>query len=298
MRYRVRHATEYSYASDVLHSYQLLHLVPRPAPYQQCHEHAIHIAPGPYRRRDERDAFGNPVTRVELEHPHRKLDVTSEMEIEIYARPQQRAHDSLAWERVRSALAYHGSWPARADLEAARFRHESAYVRIKRSFTDYAADCFTSGRPVLDAACALSSKLHRELRYAPGETSVATPLIDVLQQRRGVCQDFAHMMIACLRSRGLAARYVSGYVRLIRPTAPPSETAGGGAASHAWVQVYCPPFGWVDLDPTNGGRAGIDHIAIAWGRDFGDVSPLRGIILGGGAHQLTVHVQVEPLTES
>jgi transglutaminase-like putative cysteine protease len=152
-------------------------------------------------------------------------------------------------------------------------------------FTEYAADCFAPARPILACAEALMTKLHRELKYAPGETTVATPPTEVLRLRRGVCQDFAHLMIACLRSRGLPARYVSGYVRSLV----------GAGASHAWVSVYAPPFGWVDLDPTNDKLAGIEHIAVAWGRDFGDVSPLRGMILGGGAHQVSVNVTVERL---
>jgi transglutaminase-like putative cysteine protease len=153
-------------------------------------------------------------------------------------------------------------------------------------FTDYAEDCFPAKRPILACAQALMTKLHTELMYAPGATTIATPVTEVLEIRRGVCQDFAHLMIACLRSRGLAARYVSGYVRSLV----------GSAASHAWVAVYAPPFGWLELDPTNDTMVGTDHIAVAWGRDFGDVSPLRGIILGGGSHRLSVDVRVERLT--
>jgi transglutaminase-like putative cysteine protease len=137
--------------------------------------------------------------------------------------------------------------------------------------------------------------LHRDMRYAPGETDVATPLMEVLEKRHGVCQDFAHLMIACLRSRGLAARYVSGYIRV--RTASDQALIGGGA-SHAWVAVYSPPFGWIELDPTNNTWAGVEHVAVAWGRDFGDVSPLRGIILGGGSHELSVNVKVEPVDAS
>ena len=143
-------------------------------------------------------------------------------------------------------------------------------------------------------------KLHRDLKYAPGETTVRTPLREILKKRRGVCQDFAHLMIACLRSRGLAARYVSGYLRAGPcaqrrvATAPPAIGAG---ASHAWVAVYTPPFGWLEFDPTNNVRVGTDHVAVAWGRDFGDVSPLHGVILGGATHELSVSVSVEPITQ-
>ena len=288
VRYRVRHATAYSYASDVVHSHQLLHLVPRPAPFQQCLEHTIDISPAAYRRKEEIDAFGNPVTRVEFEHPHRRLEVTTDMEVEIYSRPAISAGDTVPWDRLAARFEYTGRSPSRDDLEAVRFRSESPYVRVKRMFTDYAEDCFPAKRPILACAQALMTKLHTELMYAPGATTIATPVTEVLEIRRGVCQDFAHLMIACMRSRGLAARYVSGYVRSLV----------GSAASHAWVAVYTPPFGWLELDPTNDTMVGTDHIAVAWGRDFGDVSPLRGIILGGGSHRLSVDVRVERLGAS
>jgi transglutaminase-like putative cysteine protease len=287
-RYRVRHETAYTYGSDVVHSQQLLHLVPRPAPYQQCLEHEIEMSPPASRRKDELDAFGNPVTLVEFEHPHRKLEITTDMEVEVHPRPSIPVADTIAWDQLVARFRYTGRPPAREDLEAVRFRHESPYVRVKQMFTDYAEDCFPADRPLLECALALMTKLHTELKYAPGATTIATPVTEVLEIRRGVCQDFAHLMIACLRSRGLAARYVSGYVRSLV----------GSAASHAWVAVYVPPFGWLELDPTNDTVVSTDHIAVAWGRDFGDVSPLRGIILGGGRHRLTVDVRVEHLNAS
>jgi transglutaminase-like putative cysteine protease len=290
VRYRIRHETAYEYRNDVVHSHQLLHLVPRPTAYQQCLEHVINVAPAFYRKRNEIDTFGNLVTRVEFDHPHRKLEVATDMEVEVYPRPTVNAADSLTWERTAAQLAYRGLDPARDTLEAAKFKHESPYVRIKTLFNEYAADCFPSGRPVLAAAQALMSKLHADFRYAPGETTVSTPLIEVLKSRRGVCQDFSHLMIACLRARGLAARYVSGYIRQI-PASP--DALVGWGASHAWVAVFAPPFGWMELDPTNDMFVGTDHVSVAWGRDFGDVSPLRGIILGGGSHRLSVGVKVE-----
>ena len=316
MRYRVRHETAYAYGSDVVHSHQLLHLVPRPSPFQECVEHSIEICPAAFQRRDEPDAFGNVVTRVELEHAHRRLDVTAEMEVHVHARPAVAAAETDEWEQVRESLSYtSGRWPSREVLDACRFRHESPYIRVKQAFTDYSAECFEPRRPVLECAEALMQKIHRELAYSPGDTSIATPLAEVLERRRGVCQDFAHLMVACLRSRGLAARYVSGYIRLrpaikeadcgegdpatlaVQPARSPEPQLDwvGAGASHAWVSVYSPPFGWLELDPTNNVRVGTDHIGIAWGRDFGDVSPLRGVILGGGSHNLTVSVTVEPL---
>lgn len=292
IRYRVRHQTSYEYGNDVVHSHQLLHLVPRPTAHQQCLEHVINVTPHFYRKRNEIDTFGNLVTRVEFDHPHRELEVASDMEVEIHPRPAVNAGDSLPWERAVAELSYRSSGPGRENLEACRFRHESPYVRIKTLFTDYGADCFAKGQPILESAQMLMNKLHRDVRYAPGETTISTPLVEVLKNRRGVCQDFAHLMIACLRARGLAARYVSGYIRQL--PADPTALVGWGA-SHAWVAVYSPPFGWFELDPTNNVLVGTDHIAVAWGRDFGDVSPLRGIILGGGSHHLSVAVKVDRL---
>jgi len=290
--YHISHETQYRYAANVVHSHQLLHLVPRPTPYQQCLEHALQISPAPTYRRDEVDAFGNPVTRVEFQSRHRELLVATDMQVEVHPRPGVPADETHPWERVAAGLIYNGHWPARANLDICRFRHESPYVRVKRAFTDFGAACFAPGRPVLSCASDLMHTLHRDMRYAPGETDVGTPLMEVLEKRHGVCQDFAHLMIACLRSRGLAARYVSGYIR-VRSAA--GKALIGGGASHAWVAVYSPPFGWIELDPTNDTWVGLEHVAVAWGRDFGDVSPLRGIILGGGSHKLSVNVMVEPV---
>jgi transglutaminase-like putative cysteine protease len=299
MHYSIHHKTAYEYASDVLHAHHILHLVPRPAPFQQCLEHKISVEPATFLRRDEIDAFGNAVTRLEFEQPHRRLEVVTQMEVDVHERPKILADHSVSWERICADLAYHGAWPTRENLEASRFRHESPYVRVKEEFTDYAAECFPAGGPILVCADALMVKLYRDLTYAPGETAVGTPVREVLKKRRGVCQDFAHLMIACLRSRGLAARYVSGYLR----AGPMGGAAAGGSpgigsgASHAWVAVYAPPLGWLEFDPTNDVRVGTDHIAVAWGRDFGDVSPLHGVILGGAKHELSVSVTVDSLTQ-
>ena len=293
-RYRVRHETVYKYAADVMHSHHLLHLVPRPAPYQECLEHEIQIDPSSHHRVDGLDAFGNPLIRLELAQPHRELRVISQMQIEVHARPTVSLDTTEPWEKVRDSFAYRGAWPSRDQLDAARFRHESPHVRLKQSFTDYSAVCFPEKRPILACAEALSTKLHADIEYAPGVTTISTSPTEVVETRRGVCQDFAHLMISCLRSRGLPARYVSGYLRTNATQTESGEKLVGDAASHAWVAVWGPPYGWIEFDPTNGCFAGTDHIAVAWGRDFGDVSPLRGVILGGADHQLSVTVRVEP----
>lgn len=289
-RYDVRHETVYEYSGEVVHSHQLLHLAPRESVHQTCSAHSIRIDPTPSNSSEELDAFGNPVMRLEFDRPHRRLAVTSSTTVEVRDRPALAAKGE-SWERVRSQLAYAGRPPGAARLEALRFRSESPHVRIKQMFTDYAADCFPAGLPVLACAEALTQKIFKEMKYAPGETSITTSLLEVMEKRRGVCQDFAHLMIACLRSRGLAARYVSGYLRTIPPVG--AKSLVGADASHAWVAVFCPTAGWVEFDPTNAVRAGTDHITVAWGRDFGDVSPLRGVIVGGGRHTVTVRVNVE-----
>jgi transglutaminase-like putative cysteine protease len=291
MRYRVRHETVYRYGGDVAHSHQLLHLTPRDSAHQICSSRTITLDPQPSTRREDVDAFGNCVTRLEYDLPHDRLEVLAEVAVEVRAPRDVTDTESAAWERVRDALTYSGQPMTAADLDACRFRMESSYVRVKQTFSDYAADCFAPGRPLLAGAESLMHKMHRDFSYQPGTTNIRTSAIEAFAARRGVCQDFAHIMLACLRSRGLAARYVSGYLR----TAPPGSDASllGADASHAWVSVFCPPFGWIDLDPTNDVRVGTDHIVIAWGRDFGDVSPLRGVIVGGGRHRLSVRVSVQ-----
>ena len=292
---RVVHATAYRYAQPVSLSQQLLHLAPRDVPRQRCSAQTLHIEPAPSRRLDGTDAFGNPLVRLEFDRPHEVLRIVSELRIERVRR--ETALDpsaSPAWEDVAAALAYRaGNRPEAAALEAVRYRFQSPYVRIKRLFADYAGDCFTPRRPLLDAGIALMRKLHRDFRYDPKATEIDTPLTEVFATKRGVCQDYAHVMLACLRSLGLAARYVSGYLRTTpRPGGP---RLVGADASHAWVSLYCPRSGWVDFDPTNDLLPELAHITVAWGRDFGDVSPLRGVILGGGAHELEVGVAVTPI---
>jgi len=291
MRYRVRHQTVYHYGGDVAHSHQLLHLTPRDLPNQVCHSRSITLDPEPGTLREYTDSFGNFVTRLEYDLPHDRLEVLAEAAVEVRARGDVMDAESAAWEEVRGALMYSGQPMTLVHLDACRFRMESSYVKIKQAFNEYSADCFGQGLPVLLGAESLMHKIHRDFSYAPGATNINTSVIEAFTARRGVCQDFAHIMLACLRSRGLAARYVSGY---LRTTPPGSDAALAGAdASHAWVSVFCPPFGWIDLDPTNDVRVGTDHVVVAWGRDFGDVSPLRGVIVGGGRHRLSVRVSVQ-----
>jgi transglutaminase-like putative cysteine protease len=290
-RYLVRHATVYEYGGDVSHSHHLLHLKPREFEFQRCVEHSLALDPQPSSVREDVDAFGNAIARLEYDRSHDRLAVTAQMQVEIFPRVADSI-ESEAWDAVRDRLSYHAAPMAAADLEACRFRMRSSHVLLKQGFEYYAKDCFGPGRSIAAASQELMHKIHREFKYVSGSTTNRTSILDVLKSRRGVCQDFAHFMIACARSSGLAARYVSGYVRTVRKG---GKAAIGGDASHAWVSVYCPPLGWLDFDPTNDCMVGEDHVTLAWGRDFGDVSPLRGIIVGGGRHKLKVDVSVQPL---
>jgi transglutaminase-like putative cysteine protease len=292
-RYAVRHTTVYEYGGEVAHSHHLLHLRPRDFEYQRCLSHSLSLDPQPTSSREDQDAFGNAIARLEYDRPHDRLSVTAEMQVEVLPRDRGTLEDSEAWDRVRERLSYHASPMNPGDLEACRFRMRSSHVPLKHAVEEYARECFMSGRPIGAAAEALTRQIYRDFDYVPGLTNNRTSITDVLASRGGVCQDFAHLMIGCLRSSGLAARYVSGYIRT--SGAGESDTLVGGDASHAWVSVYCPPRGWIDFDPTNDCVVGEDHVTLAWGRDFADVSPLRGMIVGGGQHKLSVDVGVRRL---
>jgi len=290
--YQVRHETRYDYSAPVVHAHHLLHLSPRDSVWQKTLSHRLDIQPQAGTLLEDSDAFGNRVVRLELARPHRQLQVVAYAQVELWPRTQPAAAESMSWERLRDDLTYCSRPRTAKELDAATYRAESPHARIKNAFGEYAAECFPHGQPILMCAEALMHKLHQELTYDPGATLVNTPVAEVLETRRGVCQDFAHLMIACLRSRGLAARYVSGY---LRTTPQDGQALTGADASHAWVSVYAPPFDWVDLDPTNGVRINTDHITLGWGRDFSDVSPVRGVIIGGGEHTVTVGVTVQAL---
>ncbi|MCU1770793.1 transglutaminase family protein [Pseudomonas sp. 13B_3.2_Bac1] len=291
--YQIFHDTCYHYDSPVSLAQQLAHLWPRECTWQRCTEQQLLISPEPTTRRDELDVFGNPLTRLAFERPHDELQVNARLTVEVLARPLADFNLSPAWEQTRNALTY-SSQPLSAEmLEACRYRFQSPYVHLKRSFVEFSESCFPPGRPLLLGVQALMQKIFSEFTFDAEATQVATPLVEVLERRRGVCQDFAHLMLACVRSRGLAARYTSGYL-LTQP--PPGQPRLIGAdASHAWVSVFCPVLGWVDFDPTNNVQPALEHITLAWGRDFSDVSPLRGVILGGGSHDPEVRVTVMPL---
>jgi transglutaminase-like putative cysteine protease len=292
-RYRVEHHTAYRYSEPVTLSHQLLHLTPRPLSYQHSQTHEVVITPTPTYCRERIDPFGNPVTEIAIESAHSTLEIVARSAVVVSRREAPDAHESGAWETVREALAYRAAWrPDPAVIEATQFLFESPYVRVKRDLRAYASDCFKPGLPLLEAARALMGKIHAEFKFDSGATTVTTPVMKFFEQRRGVCQDFTHFMISCLRSTGLAARYVSGY--LVTRSAVGRQRGVGAEASHAWVALFVPASGWIELDPTNNVLPAWEHITIGWGRDFSDVTPLRGVINGGGEQTLTVKVTAVP----
>lgn len=289
MIYEVSHRTVYRYSQAVSVSHHLLHLTPRSAPNQACRDTAIEIAPAAVVRASDVDYFGNPTTFVTVQQNHVELVLHALSVVEV--RP--RAAPSAAappWEAIPAALAGDRSPEA---LEAVEFVFASRYVPLLPELGDYAAASFPAGRNALDAVLDLTRRLHRDFAYDPGATTLMTGVAEAFALRRGVCQDFAHIQIACLRALGLPARYVSGYL-LTRPPAG-KERLVGADASHAWVSTWLPGHGWLDLDPTNDKVVGHEHITLAWGRDYGDVSPVNGVMFGGGAHEVSVGVDVVPL---
>lgn len=297
--YDVLHDTTYRYASAVALSQQIAHLRPRPCAGQQTLAHRLEIVPAPAQCSERSDFFGNPVTAFALHAPHAQLVVRARSRIRVEPPAWPDPACSPAWEVARDHLrdGLSGHAPLQADARAAgQYRFASPFVTLGDEAVDYAAyalQCFTPGRPVLEALLALSAQIHADFRFDPAATGVATPVAEVFATRRGVCQDFSHLAIACLRALGLAARYVSGYLL----TAPPPGQARliGADASHAWAALWCPGLGWIDVDPTNAVQPGGGHITLAWGRDYGDVCPLRGVILGGGQHTVEVAVTVTPV---
>ncbi len=287
MRLRVSHRTVYRYGEPVSTSHHETRLSPREHDHQRTISHHLEITPAPVRRRRRFDYFGNRTMHFDLSEPHRSLEVMARSVVELRAPRPLHLERSLSWEQVRERLQR----DRRRDvLDACEMTFDSPHVARSAALAAYAAPSFTPGRPVLEAVSDLGARIHREFRYDTTATTVSTPLPRVLEQRRGVCQDFAHLMVGCLRTLGLAGRYVSGYL-LTRP--PPGKPRLVGAdASHAWVATWLPEVGWVDFDPTNDLMPRDEHVTVAHGRDFSDVTPLRGVILGGGAHSVDVAVDV------
>lgn len=301
MRLKITHDTRYRYSPQVDIAQHVAHLKPRETPAQTVTECELTISPSPDWQQEQRDVFGNLRSFFSIQNRHEVLDVRACSLVETSAAATIDAAATPAWEEVREYYRYRSghAWEA-----AAEFAFASPHVTPHAEFAEFCRSVFTPRRPLLEAAVELMRKIHQDLRYASQSTDIHTPAHEALARREGVCQDFAHIFLACARQLGLSARYVSGYLL----TEPPEgqEKLIGSDASHAWVSIYVPRVTadglaaggqWVDLDPTNdrwgADSPGEDYVSLAWGRDYSDVSPVRGVIRGGASHLLEVGVTVE-----
>ena len=292
MRYSISHKTTYEYNNLVSVSHHVIRLQPRTRSYQHNLKYQLDAEPLPARVDSHQDYFGNHLSFVAIEGPHRRLVVSSQCQVEVLTKPAVAPADSPPWETVRELCrgdAYNSA------VEACEFAFPSPLIPVRPDFAQYAAPAFSAGRPFLEATIELMRRIHHDFKFDPAATTIATPLEQVFRERRGVCQDFAHLQIACLRALGLPARYVSGYLETVPPPGRPKLV--GTDSSHAWIQIWCGAGEWIDLDPTNNLLPADRHITVAWGRDFADVSPLRGVLVGSGSHRLKVAVDVTPLGE-
>jgi transglutaminase-like putative cysteine protease len=292
MIYRVRHKTTYDYEDPVSISHHLVRLTPRDLSGQVCREIQIDILPAPALTASHSDYFGNIQTFFTLQEPHHVLIVEASSKLEVHSIAHPDFSASPAWETVVESVA---SDHSEEGLDAYQFVFGSQRVTASRELGDYARDVFTAGRPLLEAIGDLTRKINTDFHFDTSATEVTTPVQAFFKKRRGVCQDFAHLQIACLRSLGLPARYISGYLRTLPPPGRPRLV--GADASHAWCSAWCPAAGWVDFDPTNNCVPTDGHITLAWGRDYSDVSPIHGVLLGGAKHTLEVGVDVLPIQD-
>lgn len=308
--FRVWHETRFSYDDPVTHGYSEARLLPRPTPNQRVHSAQLLVNPPPDDRTERVDFFGNRVVHLGLARPHDGLVVTAVSEVEVRPIPGVPLAGAAPWEEARLVAAREAGPGVRGGpavpgvrggpaipgvrggpaIEAGQFLLESPLVEVTGAVADYARPLFPPGRPLVDAVTELTERIHDDFEYRPGATTLLTPISDVLARRRGVCQDFAHLEIACLRAHGLAARYVSGYLET--PTPDGQAAPVGAHASHAWCAVLLSDGSWLDLDPTNRLVAPPAHVTLAWGRDYSDVAPLKGVVFTEAAHRLSVSVDV------
>jgi transglutaminase-like putative cysteine protease len=292
MKYRVTHTTKYNYSDNVTLCHNVAHLLPRNTPLQSCSISELKITPMPSYVNEWTDFFGNRQASFSIEKPHDELIVTAISEVEVM--PGASLLDGAfptSWEQ---AVDYLQQATEEQAIDARIYLLESEFVEFSDEVVNYSNASFTPGRYMLEAVEDLMHRIYKDFDYDPGFSSIATPLEEVLKHRKGVCQDFAHLAIACLRMRGIAARYISGYLETIPPVG--QQRLVGADASHAWFSVYVPHQGWIDFDPTNAQIPSEQHITAAWGRDYADVAPLKGVIFGGGKkNKLNVSVDVERL---
>jgi transglutaminase-like putative cysteine protease len=291
VRYRITHTTTYEYADPVGQSFNEARLLPRFCHHQNLISAQLEISPIESDYRVREDFFGNQVAYFYIPEPHREFTVIAVSDVRIFSQVGQLDFSQgTSWEAVKETL-----WQDRRPeaLDARQYALDSPFIAVSPELAAYAQPSFSSGRPLVEAVHDLMQRIHRDFTFDPEFTTLATPLQTVLEHRRGVCQDFAHLAIGCIRSQGLAARYISGYIETLPPHG--KEKLVGADASHAWFSVYLAEAGWMDFDPTNNQVPSDQHITVAWGRDYGDVTPLKGVIFGGQNHELKVSVEVERL---
>ncbi|GBF51423.1 cysteine protease [Leptospira ryugenii] len=286
--YKVLHKTKYFYEDYVAYCHNMAHMYPLTSRHQECFRTHITVLPKPVVSSFRRDYFGNQVFLFSVEDPHKTLEVTVESTIRTHS--QEVGYDlsrSRPWNEIKGLIAESF---LEQDINAQEYLFPSPFIYIRDGFADFAKIHFTKGKPVFQACLDFIQDMYKTFKYDAKATTINTPIEQVLQERKGVCQDFSHLAIACLRSIGVPARYVSGYLETQPP--PGQQKLRGTDASHAWVSVYCPDLGWLDFDPTNGKMITDEYVITAIGRDYSDVSPLKGIIFGGGKHKLIVEVDV------
>jgi len=286
--FEIVHTTTYDYGEPVSVSHHMARLSPRALARQDCVRHELQIEPAPAAKATHVDYFGNTMTFFAMLGAHNRLTLRARSTVAVRATPRLNPFDTPAWDAALDPSAF--------PPDAVEYVFDSNLPRSSASSADlgaYARPSFPPGGPLLEAVVDLTRRIHEDFTYDPQATTVATPLVDVFRSRRGVCQDFAHLEIACLRSLGLSARYISGYLETASAPDTPRPVRAG--ASHAWLAVYCPGVGWIDVDPTNNVLPSDAHVTLAWGREYGDVSPIRGVILGRGGHSLRVNVEVTRL---
>lgn len=285
--FTIRHRTLYDYSEAVELSVNQARLRPRELPGQRLMQFSLESEPKLDAYQEGSDFFGNPTSIFHVASSHERFEIRTESKVDVSWADRDKPPVTSPWEDTVEALAA----PAGPEAQdAIQFVLDSPLVRVFPELREYAASSFPAGRPLGEAANHLMRRIHRDFRFIPGSTSLKTTLEMVFQTRCGVCQDFSHLMLGCLRSLGLAARYVSGYIETI-PT-PGKAKLVGADATHAWISVFAAGTGWLDFDPTNRALPGPQHITLAWGRDFSDVSPLRGVLYGGGSQKLKVEVDV------
>jgi len=292
MRYQIRHLTRYDYSGQATLSHNEARVLPRNLPWQKCLNSEWQISPKPVRLRERTDFFGNRVAYFSTENVHDSLEVVVVSEVDVSARPAQDIFSTITWPDAVSDVAQSHRTGNRECIDARLYVLESPFVRQQQTLQQYAEECFEDTSDLIQGLHILNKRIFDEFTYDPGVTTTATPVHEVMAAKRGVCQDFAHLMIGCLRSLGLPARYVSGYMETLPP--PGQEKLLGADATHAWIAAFIPGWGWLELDPTNGCLPDERYIVLGWGRDYADVTPLKGVMTGGGEHELSVAVDVIP----